>query len=603
MASTDLQKLVVQISANTEMLHRELRRAERITDGTVRAMGRSLKRSDRQWQKFGSMIKGAVTLAFAELGRRGVGELIRISDQYTELTSRVKQITRETGGFQTVLEGVYAAAGQTGTSISDNLALVQRLAPAAKEMGRTVEDVLRLNKAVQQLGVIGGTSQTAISAGTLQLGQGLSAGIFRAEEFNSVLENTPEVAMAIAKGLDLSVGALRNMVLQGNITSEQVFAALLGQTDEIAKRMSEVEITIGRAWRKLGINIDRSLGDSLQGSGVAGGIDAITESLFNNALSVDQLIEKYSEYNKQLDDIEARGYSRRSDSSVAVGLRRELDQIRGLLEQRGALFVGPMPAPTAPAPQDTSSLGFSVTPQAKPGESAIAAFDRGLQDNKDRGEDAIRQLEIAFLQSNDNMAEATKLMAEQRIRSFERMAEDGIISEEQLAQARILINQTTAAKIANTQEDQYKRIQDAIESFSRDAAQQLSDLALSGELSAKRIGEAFARLALNNIFNALITKPMESFFTSVLTGGLAGGGTINGPTLVGERGPEIFVPNTSGSIMNNSNSRGMGGQNVTIHQSLHFDTAVAPDMFVAIKQSLPMIVRASKQATLQAMRG
>lgn len=44
-----------------------------------------------------------------------------------------------------------------------------------------------------------------------------------------------------------------------------------------------------------------------------------------------------------------------------------------------------------------------------------------------------------------------------------------------------------------------------------------------------------------------------------MTGGKANGGVINSPTLVGERGPEIFMPGRSGTVIPNNNLSGLGG--------------------------------------------
>ena len=88
----------------------------------------------------------------------------------------------------------------------------------------------------------------------------------------------------------------------------------------------------------------------------------------------------------------------------------------------------------------------------------------------------------------------------------------------------------------------------------------------------------------------------------------AGGGTVqpNMPVLVGERGAEIFVPNSSGRILNNMNSMNMlgGGQPVVINQSLNFATGVVPTVRAEVQALLPTIAEVSKGAVLEsAMRG
>ena len=88
----------------------------------------------------------------------------------------------------------------------------------------------------------------------------------------------------------------------------------------------------------------------------------------------------------------------------------------------------------------------------------------------------------------------------------------------------------------------------------------------------------------------------------------AGGGTIQGgrATLVGERGPEIFVPNTGGSIMNNMNSKNaMGGGGTTIiNQSINFATGIVPTVRAEVIKMMPQIADVTKAAVQEsAMRG
>ena len=71
--------------------------------------------------------------------------------------------------------------------------------------------------------------------------------------------------------------------------------------------------------------------------------------------------------------------------------------------------------------------------------------------------------------------------------------------------------------------------------------------------------------------------------------------------MVGERGPEIFVPNTGGTIMNNMNSKNaMGGQPIIVNQSVNFATGVVPTVRAEVQKMLPQISDVTKGAVLEA---
>ena len=86
--------------------------------------------------------------------------------------------------------------------------------------------------------------------------------------------------------------------------------------------------------------------------------------------------------------------------------------------------------------------------------------------------------------------------------------------------------------------------------------------------------------------------------------GGAGGGTVQRgkPTLVGERGAEIFVPNTGGTIMNNMNSKNAmgGGAPIIVNQSVNFATGVVPTVRAEVTKMLPQISDVTKGAVLEA---
>ena len=69
----------------------------------------------------------------------------------------------------------------------------------------------------------------------------------------------------------------------------------------------------------------------------------------------------------------------------------------------------------------------------------------------------------------------------------------------------------------------------------------------------------------------------------------ATGGTVapNTPTMVGERGPEVFVPNTSGRIMNSNMTRSMSGGGVVVNQHINVETGVAQTVQAEMMNLLP----------------
>jgi hypothetical protein len=116
---------------------------------------------------------------------------------------------------------------------------------------------------------------------------------------------------------------------------------------------------------------------------------------------------------------------------------------------------------------------------------------------------------------------------------------------------------------------------------------------------------------VNRILNAVFSGanggkgldlPTDSgLFASDASGGHYNKGT---PTLVGERGPELIIPNTSGSVMNGMNTKNAmgGGSTIVVNQSLNFSTGVVGTVRAEIHKMMPTIAEVSKSAVLDASR-
>ena len=108
---------------------------------------------------------------------------------------------------------------------------------------------------------------------------------------------------------------------------------------------------------------------------------------------------------------------------------------------------------------------------------------------------------------------------------------------------------------------------------------------------------------LNNVFNLTGTNNALPTFSNTK----AGGGKVQAgsPVLVGERGMEMFVPDSGGRIMNNMNTKNsMGGAPIIVNQSVNFATGVVPTVRAEVTKMMPQIADVTKGAVAEAaMRG
>ena len=144
------------------------------------------------------------------------------------------------------------------------------------------------------------------------------------------------------------------------------------------------------------------------------------------------------------------------------------------------------------------------------------------------------------------------------------------------------------------------------------AGNKIVDAFLRGKIASLDFKDVLRELIIQiqkTIIQTLILDQVNDFVSGTLKDIFfpkkAGGGTVQQgqPTLVGERGPELFVPNSSGSIKNNADTKqmvGSGGGGVAITQNLNFAVGVTNTVRAEVMNMLPAIQQSTVQAVADA---
>ncbi len=142
-------------------------------------------------------------------------------------------------------------ASTTGASLGDTVNLWQQLTATLKTVGATNSDVNRLVMTLQKIGTIGGSSAQEMANALRQFMQSVASGRIQAEEFNSVLEQMPELARQIADGMGIPFNELRQLMLAGKLDIGEVLAAIERRSDEINQQFEKMPRTVTQATNAL----------------------------------------------------------------------------------------------------------------------------------------------------------------------------------------------------------------------------------------------------------------------------------------------------------------------------------------------------------------
>jgi tape measure domain-containing protein len=279
-----LHKEVTQIIASSKAM---------ASEGLVPGSAEEVKKVRGEVEKLKTELDGvsatapALKSAFASIAKYAIGafsinEVKGMLDTYTTLTNRIKLVTDSEEQLKEVRAGLARISSSTGQNLDATAAIYQRLAQASDQMGLSGQKLLTVTELVSKAMVIGGGSAKSQEAALIQLGQALASGVLRGEELNSVLEQAPGLAMAIAKGMGVTVGALKTLGASGKITTQQFTSAVMKQAKQIEADFSKTSRTIDQALQNIKTQLTMFIGDANEASGAAKVLTATLQAVANN---------------------------------------------------------------------------------------------------------------------------------------------------------------------------------------------------------------------------------------------------------------------------------------------------------------------------------
>lgn len=207
--------------------------------------------------------------ALAAVGIGGTAGILKAADEWTVFQNRLKLVTATAAELKTAQEGILAIAKRTGQDLGGTAEVYQRIAANQKELGLNGKELLQITETINKSIVVGGSTAQGASAALTQFGQAMASGVLRGEEFNAMMEQAPGLARALADGLGVGVGQLRNMANNGELTAERVTQALLKAGVNVDAQFKKMDLTIAQSATNFKTSLTEFIGKSNEASGAA----------------------------------------------------------------------------------------------------------------------------------------------------------------------------------------------------------------------------------------------------------------------------------------------------------------------------------------------
>ncbi|WP_177338979.1 tape measure protein [Klebsiella variicola] len=252
--TTDFGKYTIEIEADAAKLLAGQASADTALKQIENSVKKTANSADKLDKSLDNLGGGFSRLAVAVKGYISIQALIKLqqlSEEFTLLQARVTRLSSSSEEGARSFQQLVSIASTTGASLGDTVNLWQQLTATLKTVGATNSDVNRLVMTLQKIGTIGGSSAQEMANALRQFMQSVASGRIQAEEFNSVLEQMPELARQIADGMGIPFNELRQLMLAGKLDIGEVLAAIEKRSDEINQQFEKMPRTVTQATNAL----------------------------------------------------------------------------------------------------------------------------------------------------------------------------------------------------------------------------------------------------------------------------------------------------------------------------------------------------------------
>lgn len=622
--TTNVERLVVSLEASITKYERAMQRALGQTNQTARRIESRFARMNRGLGSSFVALQRNIAMAFAGVAAtRGATQLI---DSATRIENALKVTGLAGEDLERVYQRLYDSAQRNLAPVDTLVDLYSRLGLAQKELGVTQDQMTDFADRVALALRVQGTTAEEARGALIQLSQAMGEGVFRAQEFNSIIEQAPSIHRAAAAGLkeaNGSVAALRQIMLEGRLSSRAYFDALLAGSHILEDQVANAEVTVSQGFVRLQnvlVDTARGMNENSRISGVLVGglsdlgvviqevaafaeyaVGPITD-MANALRAVNEFLARGAAVNG-LDRFGASAATWINDLAIpglSAGSSRAGNVVKGTFELLGATPQDEALAAILAGEQDPAPAEIVVKPQVSiadypigPADSAggstagggVSGYQRALEAQRER----LRQMEMeTALQRtlnplvNDYGYAVEKLRAQMELENA--AAKEGLaITPKRRAEIEQLSEQyATAAANADRLAEAQHQVREAAEAMG-EAARDALDTIVQGFIDGKDAGEIFGQV-LRQLGSTLINMGFSQFGSTFKVPGFAGG-TRNAPgglALVGERGPELVnLPQGAQVIPNHRTNQLLAGAGPTITYAPQIDARGADVAAVA----------------------
>lgn len=234
----DVRSLVIAIGFKVN--NSNVKQVEQTTKKVKTGLERVGDSADKAGGKVDGLLSKLSGLAMFAGVSLTLGSIVKTIDEWKVIEGQVNNVTKSQQESKAVQKEIYNIASRTRQQYGSTAELFTSVARNAQELKKSTKDILLFTEDVSNAMLLGGGDASSQQAALVQLGQALGSGTLRGDELNSIMEQAPRLAKAIAEGMGTTIGQLRQMGSEGKLTAQDVFNAIRGQSDRLKMELGKM---------------------------------------------------------------------------------------------------------------------------------------------------------------------------------------------------------------------------------------------------------------------------------------------------------------------------------------------------------------------------
>lgn len=262
-------------------------KAQKSTDGLgkesqkaapkIKGVGDESKRSTSSVQALSSAAKG-LGLAIGALA--AASALKGFADQWSDLRSTVGSSIGDMSQAGDAMNRVLEIANASYSPLEQTVSVYTRNVSVFKDLGRSAQQAADFTEAMNHALVTTATRGQDAEVVINSLSRSLATGKLDAQAFDTIVSRSPRVLKAMADELGVTTSALRQLAVDGKVTSDVIATGLVNSLQSLREEAGEMDATIGDAAVRVGNNMLALVGQFSEASGAG---QAVSDVIFGFA--------------------------------------------------------------------------------------------------------------------------------------------------------------------------------------------------------------------------------------------------------------------------------------------------------------------------------